>query len=148
MLYSQESPENWFEDFGEGKIVNGRTYIELDPMFLQTVNIDDRHPMKVFITLTSGEPVNFVVNKGSTGFEVVVSDKTSEATFDYRVVAKRKGHEDLRMAKMLGQTPEEMEAEQAKKIAEDEEERARMEQKRMEQQRPEMEKEQERMREE
>ncbi len=99
-LYSQESPEVWFEDFGEGELVNGRAHIELDPIFLKTVTIDTRHPMKVFVQLTSGEPVPVVVTKGTTGFDVKVADATSNASFDYRVVTKRKGYEDVRLEKV------------------------------------------------
>ena len=29
LLYCQESPENWFEDFGEGQLAQGRAYVEL-----------------------------------------------------------------------------------------------------------------------
>lgn len=99
-LYSQESPEVWFEDFGEGELVNGRAHIELDPIFLKTLTIDARHPMKVFVQLTSGEPVPVVVTKGTTGFDVRVADATSNVSFDYRVVAKRKGYEDVRLEKV------------------------------------------------
>ncbi len=131
LLYAMESPENWFEDFREGQLINGRTHIELDPTFLQTVTINNLHPMKVFIQLTSGVPMNVVINKETTGFEVVASDNTSNATFDYRVVAKRKGFEDLRLAKMIGPTPEEMAAERAKIQAETEKETAKMEEDRI-----------------
>jgi hypothetical protein len=40
------------------------------------------------------------------------------------VVAKRKGYENIRLAKMMGQTPEEMQIEQTQKRAEMEMERA------------------------
>ena len=32
-LYSQESPEVWFEDFGEGQLVGGLAHIALEPLF-------------------------------------------------------------------------------------------------------------------
>ena len=131
-VYCQESPENWFEDFGEGQLNNGSVHIELDPLFIKTVTIDNRHPMKVFITLTSGEPMNFVVNKGNTGFDLVVSDKTSNATFDYRVVAKRKGYEDIRLTKLDKSRINRLAQEQAKNQREREMKRARMEQERPE----------------
>ncbi len=134
LLYSQESPEVWFEDFGEGQLVNGRAHIDLDPLFLETVTLNSQYPMKVFIQLTSGEPMNVVVHKGITGFDIVGEDISSNATFDYRVVAKRKGYENIRLAKMGGPTPEEVAAEQERHLAEQEVERARMEQERMEKQ--------------
>jgi len=126
LLYSQESPEVWFEDFGEGQLMNGRAHIELDPLFLRTVTINSQNPMKVFIQLTSGDPITVVTNKGTTGFDVIASDNTSSATFDYRVVAKRKGFEDIRLAKMGGPTPEEVAVEQAKHLADLERERMKI----------------------
>jgi hypothetical protein len=95
-LYCQESPENWFEDFGSAELANGRAHVDLDALFLETVTVDDQHQMKVFVQQTSGEPVNFVVQKGGTGFDVV-GPSGSSVSFDYRVVAKRKGFEDVRL---------------------------------------------------
>jgi hypothetical protein len=97
LLSCMESPEVWFEDFGEGKLLNGKAHVELDPLFLETVTINADHPMKVFVQLTSGEPMNVVVQKGLTGFEVVADDLTSMASFDWRIVAKRKGYENERL---------------------------------------------------
>jgi hypothetical protein len=95
-LVAVESPEAWFEDFGDGKLVAGRGHIELDPLFLETVTIDPQNPMKVYVQLTSGKPMGLVVEKGLTGFDVVAEDSGSEATFDYIVVAKWKGWEGVR----------------------------------------------------
>jgi hypothetical protein len=97
LLYAQESPEVWFEDFGEGAFAGGRAHIDLDELFLETVTIDELHPMKVFVQLTSGVPAPVVVEKGRTGFDLRVADISSGATFDYRVVAKRKGYEEERL---------------------------------------------------
>ena len=59
--------------------------------------------------------------------------ETSNVTFSYRIVAKRKGYENTRLAKMGGPTPEEVALEQAKHQAEMEKERARMEEERLRQ---------------
>jgi hypothetical protein len=95
-LYCQESPENWFEDFGSGQLTGGRCHIDLESLFLETVTVDGQHQIKVFLQQTSGEPVNLVVQKGMTGFDVV-GPAGSDVSFDYRVVAKRKGFEDVRL---------------------------------------------------
>ncbi|NIO07768.1 MAG: hypothetical protein GTO40_07070, partial [Deltaproteobacteria bacterium] len=96
-LYCQESPESWFEDFGEGTLVNGRTHIELDALFLETVTINATNPMKVFVQL-EGDCNGVYVSKGITGFDVVeLKNGTSNVPFSYRVVAKRKGFEDKRL---------------------------------------------------
>ncbi len=108
-LYCQESPENWFEDFGEGKLFNGHTRIELDPLFLETVTINDQYPMKVFIQLRD-DCKGVYVKTDKTGFDVYeLQGGTSNAAFSYRVVAKRKGYEDLRMkVEEIGYTDEKL----------------------------------------
>lgn len=96
-LYCQESPENWFEDFGEGTLVNGQTHIELDALFLETVTINAANPMKVFVQL-EGDCNGVYVSKGTTGFDVVeLKNGSSNVPFSYRVVAKRKGFEERRL---------------------------------------------------
>jgi hypothetical protein len=99
-LYSQESPEVWFEDFGEGSLVNGRGHIELDPLFLEAVTISAQHPMKVFVQLND-ECQGVFVKRGTTGFDVYeLNNGKSNASFSYRIVAKRKGFEDKRLEKV------------------------------------------------
>jgi hypothetical protein len=95
-LYCQESPENWFEDFGSARVSGGRADVEIAPDFLQTVTITPQHPMKVFIAPNTalGE---WWVEKSTTGFAVVAPDAPDASAFDYRVVAKRRGYEDLRL---------------------------------------------------
>jgi hypothetical protein len=96
-LYSQESPEVWFEDMGEGQLEGGKAHIDLDPLFLETVTINDQHPMKVFIQLN--DDCNGVyVQRGNNGFEVKeLRHGTSSAHFTYRIMAKRKGYETARL---------------------------------------------------
>jgi hypothetical protein len=98
LLYCQESPENWFEDFGEGQLVNGRIHVDLDRLFLETVTIDEANPMKVFVQLHDEASHGVAVRKGASGFDVVeLENGRSNGTFDYRVVAKRKGFENKRL---------------------------------------------------
>jgi hypothetical protein len=97
LMYAMESAEVWFEDFGEGMLINGQADIELDPFFLETVTIDENHPMKVFIQLND-ECNGTYVKTSFTGFTVYeLQQGRSNASFTYRVVAKRKGYEDERM---------------------------------------------------
>jgi hypothetical protein len=98
LFYAQESPEVWFEDFGHGQITDGKAHIELNQAFLESVTANNQHPLKIFVQLTSGMPVPVVVEKGATGFAVRARDQIN-ATFDYRVVAKRKGYENERSRK-------------------------------------------------
>ncbi len=97
LLYAQESPENWFEDFGEGELMNGSVHIDLDKLFLETVTINGTYPMKVFIQV-EGNCNGVYVSKGTTGFDVIeLNNGTSNVSFSYRIVAKRKGYEDKRL---------------------------------------------------
>ena len=94
-VYCQESTEVWFEHIGRGELRRGKAEIQLEPMFLETVLIDERHPMFVFITPTS-DIGRYYVAKGARSF-TVVSKTNKTGTFDYRVVAKRRGYEDAFM---------------------------------------------------
>src|SRR5581483_10498990 len=96
-LYCEEAPEVWFTDYGSGTLVEGHAHIELDPEFLATVTIDSANPMLVFIQMTS-EISGIYVRKNMTGFDVIENGTGhSSGTFDYRVVAKRKGYEHVRL---------------------------------------------------
>jgi hypothetical protein len=97
LLYCQESPENWFEDFGEGQLSAGRCHIELDPLFLETVTINETNLMKVFIQLNDDCNGTYV-ERDRTGFDVIeLQGGQSSARFTYRVVAKRSGFEGKRL---------------------------------------------------
>jgi hypothetical protein len=98
-LYCQESPENWFEDFGSGEIRGGRAAVQLARDFFLTVTIDSKNPMKVFIT-PNADIGRWWVEKGSAGFVLMAPEAPEGANFDYRVVAKRRGYEDLRLEKV------------------------------------------------
>jgi hypothetical protein len=96
-LYTVQSPENWFEDFGSGQLSGGRTTVELDPAFAQTVSASgDYH---VFLTPNGDSRGLYVAAKSATSFEVrEQGGGASSVAFDYRIVAKRKGYEDVRLA--------------------------------------------------
>jgi hypothetical protein len=96
-LYCEEATEIWFNDYGSSHLVNGKATIELDDIFLNTVTIDEQNPMKVFIQM-NGESLPVYVRKGMTSFEVYeIGGGTSNAPFDYRIVAKRRGFENKRL---------------------------------------------------
>ncbi|MEO0142751.1 MAG: hypothetical protein ABIL15_05290, partial [candidate division WOR-3 bacterium] len=96
VLFCPESPEVLFVDYGTGRLNNGRAYVALDPTFLEVVTIDRTHPYRVVVTPT--ELCNGVyVIKRDKGFDVIETNNgTSNATFDYQIVAYRKGWEDKR----------------------------------------------------
>jgi hypothetical protein len=100
-VYYQESPENWFEDFGSGEIRGGRADVRLAIDFLQTITVDETNPMKVFIT-PNADIGRWWVEKGTTSFTLMAPEAPENAQFDYRIVAKRRGYEDLRLEQAPG----------------------------------------------
>jgi len=93
-LYAVESPENWFEDFGSAKLTGGQVIIELDRIFIETVNTEVQY--HVFLT-PNGDCTPYVTQKTSFSFKVVSHGEEPNCAFDYRVVAKRKGYEQARL---------------------------------------------------
>jgi len=96
-LYAMHSPENWFEDFGSGTLVNGSTTVALDPTFAATV--DTTNEYHVFLTPNGDCKGLYVSQKSAGSFEVrELGGGQSSVSFDYRIVAKRAGYENLRLA--------------------------------------------------
>ncbi len=97
LFYCMESPEVWFEDFGTARLEGGEVRVELDAIFLESVTIDEKNPIKVFITLHDDSP-GVYVKKGVDHFVVHErSGGNGQVSFDWRVVAKRKNLESLRL---------------------------------------------------
>ncbi|MDI3282668.1 hypothetical protein [Polyangium sp. 15x6] len=91
-LYAPEAPEVLFEDYGEARLENGFVHVELDPIFTANVQVDERHPLRVFIQLEENEQTRGVVvkNKSATGFDVVeLGGGTSNMPFQWHVVCNR-----------------------------------------------------------
>ncbi len=96
-LYAVESPENWFEDFGSGQLSDGSAVITLEPTFAQTVNTGADY--RVFPVPNGDCKGLYVAEKTATGFVVrELGGGKSNVAFDYRIVARRKGYENIRMA--------------------------------------------------
>jgi hypothetical protein len=110
-LYAVEAPENWFEDYGSGQLSNGSVRIDLESTFAQTVNTDlDYH---VFLTPNGDCKGLYVSQKSPTSFEVhELGSGTSSVAFDYRIIAKRKNYENIRLADFTKQfkSPEQQRA--------------------------------------
>jgi hypothetical protein len=95
-MYSVQSTENWYEDFGTGQLKDGVAKVTLDADFADLANTGiDYH---VFLTPRGDSEGLYVTNQEPNSFEVRES-KGGHASiaFDYRIVAKRKGKESLRM---------------------------------------------------
>jgi hypothetical protein len=113
-LYAVESAENWFEDFGSAELIHGRAIVKLDPIFAETVNTTDRY--HVFLT-PKGDCEGLYVSKQTTdGFEVrELRRGTGSISFDYRIVAKRKGYERARLAPADDGVPQPVQSNLARK---------------------------------
>ena len=89
---------DWVEYFGEATLSNGMADVQLDPLFLETVTVDEEHPMKVFIQLHDETSRGVAVKKSRASFTAIELDGgRSNGSFDYRVVASRKGYEDTHL---------------------------------------------------
>ena len=93
-LYSEESSEVWFADYGFGRLSEGEAVITIDPLFAETVNLE--LPYHVF-TQSYGEASLYVRSRTATQFTVGARPGDPDVEFSYRLVAKRRGHEESRL---------------------------------------------------
>ena len=95
LLYAMESPEIWFEDFGTAQLVNGQAVVPIENVFSQTANIEMGY--LIFLTPIGECQGLYISRKDKDSFEVrELGDGTSNISFDYRIVAKRRGYEEVR----------------------------------------------------
>jgi hypothetical protein len=95
LVYAVHSPQNWLEDFGSGRLAAGEAVMALDGAFVKVVSLDV--PYHVFLTPLGDCPL-YVAEKGAAGFTVrALGGQACDVSFDYRVVALRRGYEESRM---------------------------------------------------
>jgi hypothetical protein len=96
-LSAVQATEDWFEDAGSGQLAHGETVVNLEGTFGQTVNTNIEY--HVFLTPNGDCKGLYVAQKSPTSFVVrELGGGTSSIAFDYRIMAKRKGYESVRMA--------------------------------------------------
>lgn len=89
-LSAPEAPENLFQDYGMGQLVNGKAKITIDPVFAKNIIVNDKHPLRVFVQLEGDCKGVFVTNKNQNGFEVVeLNGGNSNTPFSWTIVANR-----------------------------------------------------------
>jgi len=94
--YGVQSSENWMEDAGSGELARGVAEVHIDPAFAETISNDASY--HVFITPNGDSKGLYVIAKTPTTFEVRESGGgTSSLSFDYRIMAKRRGFEAQRL---------------------------------------------------
>ena len=88
-VYCQESPEPWFEDFNEAKLIKGRAEVRIDPDFAETANLAKTY--HVFVQAHDSKTGALaVVKRLADRFVVEERDGRSSGTFSYRLVARRR----------------------------------------------------------
>jgi hypothetical protein len=92
-LYCVESPESWFDDYGNARLVCGEAVVTLDRDFAAVVDTSGYH---VFLTGYDGLAALSVCDRSADGFRVKAMSGAGEGTFSWRVVAKRKDIAALR----------------------------------------------------
>lgn len=111
--YSVQSSENWLEDYGSETLQNGVAIVKLDAAFLDAANTGVAY--HVFLTPKGDANTLYVTNETASGFEVRESGKgQSSIAFDYRIVAKRRGHEQERLVDVTGKLEADLEQARAK----------------------------------
>ncbi|MGA2131298.1 MAG: hypothetical protein ABSH50_03210 [Bryobacteraceae bacterium] len=100
-MYSVQAPENWFEDAGSGQLHGGAAVVTLDAAYSSAVNAGMEY--HVFLTPKGDCKGLYVTNETAGSFEVhELGGGGSSIAFDYRIMARRKGFENIRMADLTG----------------------------------------------
>lgn len=89
-LSCPEAPENLFQDYGSGALINGRAHVVIDPILARNIVVSDAHPLRVFVQLEGDCAGVYVTNKSATGFDVVeLNGGNSNVPFSYSLTANR-----------------------------------------------------------
>lgn len=95
IMFAPEAPEIVFQDYGVGKLVNGQSRIEIDPILRKSIFVDETHPLKVYVTLEGDCNGVFVTDKSAEGFTVKeLKGGTSNVPFSWQIVANRADTKD------------------------------------------------------
>jgi hypothetical protein len=95
-LYAVEAADNWFEDAGFGRLSNGSAVIRFESAFSQTINPSVEY--HIFLTPKGDCEGLYVSHESPEGFEVhELRGGQSNIAFDFRIMARRKGFENVRM---------------------------------------------------
>lgn len=90
LLSAPEAPENLFQDYGKGQLVNGRTHITLDPTFSKNILVNEAHPLRAFVQLRGDCKGVYVANETAEGFDVIeLQGGNSNTAFTWTVVGNR-----------------------------------------------------------
>ncbi len=89
-MFCPEAPEILFQDYGVGKLINGKAHINVDPIFANNIIVNNDHPLKVFVQLEGDCKGVYVTNKSANGFDVIeLQNGNSNVSFSWTIVANR-----------------------------------------------------------
>ena len=86
-VYCLESPESWFEDFGEGRLDRGCAEVVIDPDLARSWIWT---AIRCFSRIDDAHSDLCVTGRSAVGFSVQARDAGANTRFGWRVVAKRK----------------------------------------------------------
>jgi hypothetical protein len=96
LLYDMQSPDLWYEDFGEGTLAGGKAEIKIAADFAATVDTANYH-----VFLTSHDPASMGLAVAARQADMFAVQEhaggTSNLTFSWRMVARPKGNKAERM---------------------------------------------------
>lgn len=85
-LHAPETPEFYFQDYGQAQLANGTVHIEIDPVLAKNIVINEKHPLRVFVQLEGDCKGVYVTNKTTHGFDVVeLNGGTSNTSFQWSI---------------------------------------------------------------
>ena len=89
-LSCPEAPENLFQDYGQGQLINGKAHIIIDPIFAKNIVVNEKHPLRVFVQLEGDCKGVYVTNKTGTSFDVIeLNGGNSNIPFSFSITANR-----------------------------------------------------------
>ena len=89
-LTCPEAPEDLFQDYGSGTLVNGTVHITIDPILSKNIIVNEQHPLRVFIQPEGNCNGVYVTNKTQNGFDVVeMNNGQSNVSFSWALSATR-----------------------------------------------------------
>jgi hypothetical protein len=86
-LHAVETPEYYFSDYGQAQLNNGKVHVDIDPILVKNIAINDKHPLRVFVQLEGDCNGVYITNKTKNGFDVVeLNGGKSNVKFQWNIV--------------------------------------------------------------
>ncbi|MCB9195039.1 MAG: hypothetical protein H6598_02340 [Flavobacteriales bacterium] len=92
-LVCPESPEYWYQDYYTVEMVNGRAHLDLDPILVDIIVVDQDNPIRVFVTPSNMPYFNGVttMNQTTSGIDLIeLNGGTNSGTLQVQVIVKPK----------------------------------------------------------